>query len=288
MHVVDETRYAALLRIFRECGPGDFQVITDFDETLTAFTGHDGTKGLRCHEIILRYMDRSEAGLQEELAPLQEWHDMSEAQRMDLCEGSFAERKKRSQWWFKTFQEVSSKFKLCEQVGSCVAQSNTQVRAGLSETFRTLSEFNIPLLVVSAGLKQFITSVLEKNRACLPEHAELISNDMTSAEVQVTSRNKADIPATLARKHFRDAAAAGRRNILVLGDKPADCAVVDNGFEDCQVMRIGFMKGSPSAPGRAEEAQPDYLKHFDVVLTDDAPMNSVNEILASICGRRGE
>lgn len=271
--------FAALAAVLEEAGPEGLLVVTDFDQTLTRFRGGDGLPGLQCHDIMFRRADLSKRpGLKERMSPLLAWHDVSEEERMKLCNGDATERVAKSRWFFDEFAAVSSEFCLAEQVEDCVARSNTKPREGLAQTFEWLSTHGVPLVVVSAGLSQVITAILNKDGLRLPVDTKVVANDLLQPVALITSRNKKD---ALAFIPGFDSIATGRRQVLLLGDKPTDCDVMKGLPVCCTVLKIGFME-QDEPPAEDLDRQ---LEHFDAVLTRDSSMAFVNKLLHRISGR---
>mmetsp|Transcript_103195 Transcript_103195/g.291398 ORF Transcript_103195/g.291398 Transcript_103195/m.291398 type:complete len:288 (+) Transcript_103195:152-1015(+) len=273
--------YESLAASLQAGGPGRLLVVTDFDQTLTTFGGSDGASGLQCHDMVLRLMDLDRrVGLRERMAPLIEWNDMPEEERMQICGGNREMRAAKSRWFFEAFAAVCCDFDLLEQVDECLAQCNTQVRCGLAQTFEWLEACGVPLIVVSAGLIQLLKGVLVAGKAQLPSQTRIVANDLTDPRVTVTSRSKSTALGAIS--DF-DAIASGRDRVLLLGDKPADCAVVDGLPAECKVLKVCFKE-----PSELRRSEVDVLlEHFDVVLTGDADMSFVNNLLYRISGAPG-
>lgn len=272
-------RYNALFAGFRAASPRDLLVATDFDQTLTTFRGVDGSPGLQCHDILLQHLDLDAVpGMRERVAPLIEWHNMPEPQRMRSCGGCQVQRAERTQWFFDAFAAAASEFGVAEQVPGCVERGNTQFRGGLARVVEWLTAHEVPLFVVSAGLRQVIEVLLERAGIGLsPKSCRIVANDLGDPVSRVTSRNKSG-----ALQLVPDLAemCSNRTWVLLLGDKPSDCAVAAGlpSGSQVQVLRVGFVQTLEPE----KEVLEEYLRHFDVLLTGDPPMDFVLELLASM------
>ena len=129
------------------------------------------------------------------------------------------------------------------------------------------ARWDVPLVVISAGLRELLIPILE-NAASLPSKLSLLANSLEEATVQVTSRDKSS-----ALKRIPDF--PDRRNVLLLGDKPSDCRPLE-GLPGNPALKVGFL-GAPS-----EERFAEYLKFFDAVLVGDASMEFVNSLLDTL------
>lgn len=267
--------YKALADAVVAGGPDGLLVVTDFDQTLTKFRGRDRAPGLQCHDVILSHVGLEQPGLRQRMAPLIEWHDMPEEQRMRVCQGDQKARVGKSRWFADTFAQICVDFQLAEQARDCVARSNIQLRGGLAETFKWLEAHGVPLVIVSAGLSQVIQAIFDAVGLHLPSTARLVANDLLEAQARVTARTK---EGALALVPDFAALVAGRRHVLLLGDKPSDCAVAAGLPEGSVVLKVGFMNEGPPVQ-TVLDAQ---LQHFDVVLSDDADMTFVNELLRRV------
>eukprot|EP00929_Paragymnodinium_shiwhaense_P092109 TRINITY_DN51998_c0_g1_i1.p1 TRINITY_DN51998_c0_g1~~TRINITY_DN51998_c0_g1_i1.p1 ORF type:complete len:295 (+),score=43.24 TRINITY_DN51998_c0_g1_i1:44-928(+) len=277
-HVHFAPHFESVLASFRDGVPEDIVLISDFDQTLTQFIGNDGRAGLQCHDIMLEFMNPdAKPGLREKLEPLIEWVHMSEPERMKLCDGDAGRRKEKAKWWFDTFCQLGAEYNFSEQVSESVSKSNTVPRESLAETVQMVTEFNVPFIVVSAGISQVILAILARANIRLPlgEQGRLIANDISSPVARITSRNK-----STALQFVEDFATltVGRKRAIVLGDKAADCDVTKMLPEDWKVLKVGFMRDDVPV-GSSSAALKEQLDHFDAVVTGDASMGFVNDLL---------
>lgn len=269
-------------------GPQQLQVITDFDQTLTAYIGNDGLRNDECHGLLLRRLEpRTVPGLMTT-----SWKHLKELERL-YGEGDFAGadsyarsldiQGKRVTWWFKTYQRLAVEFQLWRHVDDCTIRSNARVRDGLVATFAWLEAFDVPLLVVSAGLRQVMCCILETRGCPLPASASIVANDLREPTLTIYTETK-HAALSLAPQRFHDAV-KDRRCVLLLGDKQSDLAPAQGLDQDSVVLSICFLSDglSERRSASAEEIQ-KHLQYFDVVLTGDASMNFVNSLLRSIEG----
>lgn len=279
-------KFDARVRSLFAGGPEKLQVITDFDQTLTCYIGADGHRGDECHGLLLARLDPdSVVGLKE--SP---WTHLKELERLYIVGDhtgleSYVKRldldKDVTAWWFETYQQVSTDFKLWEHVAPCIACSNVRTRKGLDGTFTWLQDNAVPLLVVSAGLHQVLQGILSAKGCPLPVGASVVANDLQKATLTIDHLTKSRAFELAPKSHID--ATRNRNCVLLLGDKTTDLAAAEGLSSDCVVLSICFL-----AAGLKEGREPsaaeiqESLQHFDVVLTGDASMHFVNGLLRSI------
>ncbi|MFH1456352.1 MAG: hypothetical protein ABIF40_05390 [archaeon] len=66
-----------------------------------------------------------------------------------------------------------------------------------------------------------------------------------------------------------------RKNVILLGDNIDDLGMVE-GISYDTIIKIGFLNE------KIEERKQEYLKHFDIIITNDGSFNKVNEIFEKI------
>mmetsp|Transcript_8100 Transcript_8100/g.18949 ORF Transcript_8100/g.18949 Transcript_8100/m.18949 type:complete len:297 (+) Transcript_8100:49-939(+) len=254
-------------------------IISDFDQTLTSYTGRDGLPGEQCHGIMLKHLDTTPLPeVSKVFRELEEWERMTEPERMAKCNHDPAQRKAATTRWFKSFHEVSSHHQLSNFAHECLTKSNVTTRGNLNATFQWMNKWSVPLFVISAGIRELIVPILERDGVLLPHHARLLANSLDEAEVRVTSRNKSE---SLAQIGDFACLAEGRTHAVLLGDKPSDCAPLAGLSTEVTVLKIAFLN-SPS-----DAMLDEYLSHFDVILLGDPSMHFVNVLLEILSASAG-
>lgn len=225
--------------------------------------------GDQCHDIMLRHLDTSDLPheVPQTFRELDEWNNISEAERLARCDNDPAKRVAASRQFFETFHSLSARHKLSRFAPACAAKSNVRVRDRMDETFRWIDRWDVPFLVVSAGLRELLIPILEKAGAPLPSNSKVLANSLEDSKVNVTSREKVH-----ALELVPDFIREGKTHVLLLGDKPSDCSPLQ-GLSQSPALKVGFL-GEPS-----EERFQEYLKIFDAVLVGDASMDFVNCLL---------
>lgn len=242
---------------------------------LTTYFGKDGLPGDQCHDIMLRRFDGAMSlpdEVKQTFRDFDEWNSITAAERLARSDNDPAKQAVISRRFFDAFHHLSAQHELSRFAPACLANSNVRVRDCLEKTFAWLNRWDVPFLVVSAGLREFLVPILEKSGAPLPSNTVLLSNSLEEAAVSVTSPEKVHalklVPEFMTR-------AEGRTQVLLLGDKPSDCNPLA-GLPETPALKIAFL-GEPS-----EEKFEQYLKIFDAVLVGDASMDFVNCLLDTV------
>ena len=207
---------------------------------------------------------------------LKAWERLTEAERMAKCGQDPVQRANATRNWFKSFHEVSSQHRLSKSATQCLQKSNVRTRQNLSTTFEWISRWSVPLFVISAGIRELLLPILQVSAAELPSHACLLANSLDESDVSVTSRSKAEGFAKIA--EF-PRLAAEKTHVLLLGDKPSDCAPLHGLSSELVALKVAFLH-QPS-----EEMLAEYSEHFDVLLVGDPSMDFVNAFLDLVSGQ---
>ena len=227
---------------------------------------------------MLRHLDMSDLPdeVRQTFRDFDEWNTITAAERLARSDNDPAKQAAIGLIFFQEFHRLSAEHQLSGFASACLAKSNVRVRDHLDETFAWLNQWDVPLLVVSAGLREFLIPILEKSGAPLPSNVELLSNSLEKAAVSVTSPQKVHALERVSRDFVTRVTKEGRTScVLLLGDKPSDCYPL-KGLPDSKTLKIAFL-GEPS-----EKNFEEYLKVFDAVLVGDASMDFVNCLLDTV------
>ena len=258
-------------------GRDRLQVVADWDRTLTTartLSGRDqstyailydggylGPDYQRRSELLYRTFRESERSA--DLDPAAKSRDME-------------------RWWELQFGLMLEFGFSLDSVDQAIAEDRVRVRQGALELVRLLSDLEVPLLILSAGITPFITRYL-KARGVLSGNVTVVANDLefdagglatgyTRPLIHSLNKHRADL------KPQADlTAAAGRPNLVLLGDTLEDIQAAAGIQHRCQVC-FGFPESSthPSLPA--------YLDAYDVIIPDDGPLTPVLDLIGQ--GRR--
>jgi len=174
-------------------------------------------------------------------------------------------------WWNKTIALiVESKLKE-EKVNKAINKEIMEFRFYGKEFLELMYKNNIPVIIISAGVGNFIEQFLTLNN-CLFDNIHIFSNYLEFKNGYVSgilnevihSENK-DI--VLSNKKISDLIKK-RSNILLFGDNLSDVRMVSSDKRD-QTIRVGFLDKT------TEDMLLAYRKEFDIVCTEDTSYDEV-------------
>lgn len=149
------------------------------------------------------------------------------------------------------------------------------LRGYVIEFMQYLKRNNIPLIINSAGIGNFIVALLE-HHDCMGDNVFVFSNMLEfkdgvivdSIEEIIHSMNKYNIKLS---ESFANKLRMRRKAILI-GDQISDLKMAGNlSYDD--LISFGFLES------KVEENEEGFLKNFDVVLKGDETFESINKIL---------
>jgi HAD superfamily hydrolase (TIGR01544 family) len=256
-------------------GPENFQVISDFDKTLTPQWLKDPcskTGALRAchasHGVIETspFVSREYATHTKQLAshyiPLEHDIHLSREEKTKICE----------EWYHKAHDlmllENITDAKLDKIVETCWSSMEIHLRAETKELIEACSRAQIPLTVLSAGLADVIERILRLEDVHGTGDIIVVGNRMYfdsngrhegfSEPVIHTLNKRGALTESIVSSSNR----ASRKNALLMGDMIGDVDFVHSVPHLSQYIAIGFLADGPDHEKRLEE----YLKHFDVVI----------------------
>lgn len=165
-------------------------------------------------------------------------------------------------WWTKHLNLITS-YKISEEIINKAA-SNPNVmtlRKGAKEFLELMYKNNIPVIIISAGIGNFIEKFL-KIHNCYYSNIKIISNFIkfenglsTGLEQNIIhTLNKAEVEKnTLLNKE--------RPNIILFGDNIGDSKMAE-GTKEENILKIGFLEE------KIEENKKHYNEAFDLVCID--------------------
>jgi len=240
-------------------GSRHLQVILDFDHTLTRFVLPSGRDAPMCHDVIENsplMPTRFQTGF------AQIWED----QREGLKQGTWS----WSDWWTRSHNLMCECGLQREWIPDMIASSGLQCRGKCKELFGLCHSFDVPVMIMSAGLKDLIVEVLTQ-AGIDTSKVHIVANEMTFdhktgklqsvSEPPITSVNKRSI-STRQATYFES---IQRKHVLIVGDSLGDCDCLETlaGLEEA--LRIGFF----NARKRADKLKA-YEATFDFLVSNEA------------------
>ncbi len=250
----------------------NLHILADFDRTLTqAFSDWE----YRASLISILY---EEGYLSEKYQKTAQWF-ASKYRPIELDNNIPMEEKK------KAMEEWRTKHKLLlieegitkQDIYKAMKSQNINLRQWSKEFFEILDKNNIPLIIISAG--GLWTLSIEKyleNQKSLKNNIYLIWNEFIrewNKAIDFKTFNKDETVV----KEFPEIyeKIKDRKNVILLWDSISDVKMVD-GFDYDNLLKIGFLNKD------VDKNLENYIKNYDVVITNDDSMRFINKLFEEI------
>ena len=239
-------------------------VVTDFDRTITVGNSESSWSVLSKSELVPK----------EYVKERQEFYNYYRPYEIDETLDYETKNKLMIEWWNKHIN-LFIKYKLKESVINDAAR-NLRVmsfREGPKEFLESMRDRNIPVIIISAGIGNFIEQFLIKNN-CNFDNIYIISNFIKFKDgiavgvcenvIHSLNKNEVSLPNDV-KEMIKD-----RPNIILLGDSISDIRMVkEEDRED--TLKIGFLEE------KIEENKIYFKKSFDVVATNNTTYTELFE-----------
>uniref|UniRef100_A0A914C928 5'-nucleotidase n=1 Tax=Acrobeloides nanus TaxID=290746 RepID=A0A914C928_9BILA len=173
----------------------------------------------------------------------------------------------------KSLNNVSRLFDICisatlskEYLENVLKKSPVHLREFVKEFIELGHKQNVPLLIVSAGIKQFIESILLKELNCFPEIIKIISNELSfntegicdgSLKPLIVPFNKLSSVKNHMTKNINESIKC-RTNVLLVGDAIEDASLDDIIENKQETLKIGFFNNNN------ERHLDSFMNSFDI------------------------
>ena len=144
-------------------------------------------------------------------------------------------------------------------------------RDGAREFLKNMKDRNIPVIIISAGIGNFIEQFLIKNN-CNFDNIYIVSNflkfengiatGVSDNVIHSLNKNEVSLPNNI--KEIIE----NRKNIILLGDSTSDIRMAREEARN-QALKIGFLEE------KVEENKTYYQEQFDVVCTGNTTYNEL-------------
>lgn len=237
-------------------------VLTDFDRTITVGNSESSWSILSKSNVVPK----------EYIEERQELFDYYRPIEIDETLDYDTKSKLMTEWWNKHIG-LFVKYRLSEEVINNAAQ-NLRVmsfRDGAREFLKNMKDRNIPVIIISAGIGNFIEQFLIKNN-CNFDNIYIVSNflkfengiatGVSDNVIHSLNKNEVSLPNNI--KELIE----NRKNIILLGDSTSDIRMAREEARN-QALKIGFLEE------KVEENKTYYQEQFDVVCTDNTTYNEL-------------
>lgn len=263
---------------FKKAGASAIHILADFDKTLTtAFVDNKKVPSLisvlRDHGFLTPDYPAKAHVLYNKYAPIEIDPKISTA-----------EKKKAMQTWWSEHFDLLIKSKLNKKdIAKAVEMKKIKLRDGVFDFVNMLHHNNIPLIIMSSnGLGDESIELYLEQQNKLFKNIYIISNQyvwdengfaIDVKEPIIHGMNKDETMLFDYPEIYKKV--VDRKNVILLGDSPADVGMVE-GFDYDNLIKIGFLNEE------VEERLEDFKKHYDIILLNDSGFEEVNKLLKEI------
>lgn len=274
IHIRDPAELERKIQQIKADDNTHFHVVSDFDKTLTpAFI--NGEKAETAIGQLRANGYLSPEYVKEAYALKDHYHAIEIDETIPIEERT----KKMQEWWTKHLEAMIQYGLTKDVLDDIIQKRRIKPRPGSLEFYDILHKHNVPLLIFSAGIGSLIEGFLDQEGRNY-QNIHVISNFYDFDEtgkckgykgpiIHVFNKNEGQIKNARSYEDIKH-----RRNIMLLGDRIADINMSD-GLGHDTVISVGFLNEKP-------ELLNAYQQTFDVVITDDGPMDYVNDLLKKI------
>lgn len=241
-------------------------ILADFDRTITSGTSVSSWGVLsECKEATQEYI-KERKDLYNTYRPLELDQDIEPKLKNKYMEE-----------WHKKHINLLIKYKFSEDIINNAATDKNimSFRPGAKEFLETMYNKKIPIIIISAGIGNFIEQFLKTNN-CYYENITIVSNfikfengntvGISGNIIHALNKNESSLPIRIQNE------IKNRPNIILIGDSIGDVKMVKEELRE-DTLKIGFLDEN------IEENKPYFDKHFDIVCTDNTDYNDLLNIL---------
>ncbi|MDE3258220.1 MAG: hypothetical protein OYM47_10340 [Gemmatimonadota bacterium] len=265
-------RWRYKLQQFQADGPDRLLVVSDWDRTLTRSAAEDGSDQSTCSVI-------ANSG---HLGPAfsRRYRELFDRYRRIERDTQLSESLKSRhlrRWWSLQF-DLLLDYKLSTRtIRHIVRENRPHLRDGTRRFFYILRKRRIPLIILSAGIREIIEARLAEEGVST-DNLDIIANTLVFDPGGIAVSYKTPLIHSL-NKHVRPATTApglaGRRNLLLLGDTLEDARMAER-INHTRLLSFAF-------PADTDHLQ-EYRSAYDVVLEPETSLAPLNAVLTDICG----
>jgi len=255
--------------------PSKLHILADFDRTLTK--GFYQWKKISSIASFLYTWDYLCSAYQEQWQALfDHYYPIEQDHSMDRA----VKKKAMQERWTKHL-DILIKYKLSRNdIADIVQQDSLQLRDGYTQFFVQINTHQIPLIIISAsGIGYDAIDVFFRHKKINQQYISIISNAFIRDEKWYAIGRKEPIIHSLNKKETTlqqfpavYAKVKDRTNVILLGDSLHDLEMID-GFDYDNLLTIWRCHSNDPVTKKR------YDEHFDIVITDDGPLDVVNDIL---------
>lgn len=242
-------------------------VLTDFDKTITEGSSNSSWSILSKSGLVPKEYVEERQKLYDYYRPIEINEELDYETKSKLM----------TEWWEKHIN-LLIKYKMSEEVINKAANDYRimSFRKGAKEFLQNMKDRNIPVIIISAGIGNFIKQFLIKN-GCDFDNIFIVSNfikfekgmavGITGNVTHSLNKNEVFLPNEISELIEK------RENIILLGDAISDIRMAKEEDRD-KALKIGFLEE------KAKENQKYFEDNFDVVCTENTGYNELSSRLS--------
>ncbi len=243
----------------------NFYVIMDFDNTITTTNGVDSWTILQNHTIMNPQFEKDSLLLYEKYGPFELDYSID-----DVTKSNYMKE------WYSSVMDLAYSYGLTySKLLTCVKYGNMSFRDGFKDFLNCLHDYNIPIVILSAGIGNVIVEILKLNN-CFYDNVHIVSNFIKFDNDKMLPFND-DIIHTSNKSIYKLPNCISKKikckdYILLFGDLIEDLNMVNT--EDLnRTITFGFLEKN------IDKNFDIYKQYFDVVMTENASFNDIKNIL---------
>lgn len=246
----------------------NFCVVIDFDATITIRGVNDSWNTLTNPNFINPNLGKDIAKLEEKYFPIELDYSMDAKTKFSYME----------EWHLRTI-DLFFEYGLSEDILlNCVKHSTLKLRTGAKDFFEKLHNENIPVFIISAGIRNVIAEFLKIND-CYYDNMYIVGNNIKFEDGKMLkfndkilhSANKTiDVLPSNLKENILN-----KDYILLFGDLITDINMIPKKILS-KILCFGFLDKN------IETNTEFYKNSFDVVLTDNASFDDAMNVLKKL------
>lgn len=241
-------------------------IVTDFDRTLTSYKSETSWNILSNSNIMCEEYCKERKAFFDYYRPIE----------LDPTLDHDTKNKLMIEWWIKHIG-LFIKYKLSESTidEACKNINVMCFRKGAKQFLENMKRLNIPVIIISAGIGNFIKEFLIAND-CDFDNIYIISNfikfengiavGVTDNIIHSLNKNDVELPKEIVRS------IENRNNTILFGDSISDVLMVKES-ERKNALKIGFLDEN------VEKNMSYFENTFDIVATNNTPFDRIWKIL---------
>ena len=243
-------------------------IVTDFDRTLTLGNSKSSWEIFESSFPNKNYV-KERNKLTEKYRPIEIDENINEK----------VKNKAMEEWW-KKHLKLLIKNKLTEDMLYDVISDKNFVtlRPGLIEMLTSLNKRNIPIIIISAGIGNFIELFLKANN-CYYDNIIILSNfikfknniaiGLENNIIHSLNKNEVSLPKEVQDKLIN------RKNIILMGDILSDVKMIGESKRK-EAFKIALLEES------TKESLPLFKEKYDMVCTSNETFFDINKIIKKL------